>query len=605
MEYEHDTLTSADRNRAASKKLFQQWVLSSQQSARVGNAMALQQASSSSTFSDHNQSMAAPAQTSVGMSHSNSSGGGLHRSPSGAQKKIRQRRDERSQQLLQQSRENSISSVNSSPSSTTTISAASSGNSTLISEEIVLPSVVDYRSLVELDSYRSILPDDSWKTRDLEEFSMRFTDSSHNRSPSLDKPARPPRTSDFARPKFSSSSWDDTEKSTVSQTTNGYDHNPSCTSNSTNGYLGKPTVQVHPMPALKLGSLSSSSSSISPPDTLKKQPPPVPKKPISQLSKKLADSGIRNESLNEIPPPTFFWTSKTAKSPSISLNGNKSMMNSSMSALEAKEKHQSSKFNHQLASSMHSSNTQSPGLNDILNAPNTLSSAESLPSLLSCSSPSLLSLQTSLTHAYNNPELHTNEQLEQLERRRLDSIQSLSKKAYERELDRQAVTEELDQVDQIRVSIFKTLGAGSGSANDTLLSRLNVHILQGERLTELETRLQLQIEKLENRNQQTNRDASHDNEGLQWRRRLSQQLDDIAIVRASYNARDEELDRELCRLISRSLFLEWRFYKDSMLKLNVEMKQIDSKLQNVRNQLEALETMGPVATSGRNSQIKD
>lgn len=127
----------------------------------------------------------------------------------------------------------------------------------------------------------------------------------------------------------------------------------------------------------------------------------------------------------------------------------------------------------------------------------------------------------------------------------------------------------------------------------------------GERLTELETRLQLQIEKLENRNQQTNRDASHDNEGLQWRRRLSQQLDDIAIVRASYNARDEELDRELCRLISRSLFLEWRFYKDSMLKLNVEMKQIDSKLQNVRNQLEALETMGPVATSGRNSQIKD
>lgn len=63
-----------------------------------------------------------------------------------------------------------------------------------------------------------------------------------------------------------------------------------------------------------------------------------------------------------------------------------------------------------------------------------------------------------------------------------DSIQSLSKKAYERELDRQAVTEELDQVDQIRVSIFKTLGAGSGSANDTLLSRLNVHILQGNQI---------------------------------------------------------------------------------------------------------------------------
>ncbi|KAI1721488.1 hypothetical protein Ddc_07944 [Ditylenchus destructor] len=598
MEYEHDTLTSADRNRAASKKLFEQWILSSQQSARVGNAMALQQASSSSTFSDHNQSMAAPAQTSVGMSHSNSNGGGLHRSPSGAQKKIRQRRDERSQQLLQQNRQNSISSINSSPSSTTTIST---GSSTLISEEIVSPSVVDYRSLVELDSYRSILPDDSWKTRDLEEFSMRFTDSTHNRSPSLDKPARPPRTSDFARPKFSSSSWDDTEKSTI---TNVYDHNPSCTSNSANGYLGKPTVQVHPMPALKLGSLSSSSSSISPPDTLKKQPPPVPKKPTSQLSRKLADSGIRNESLNEIPPPTFFWTSKTAKSPSVSLNGNKSMMNSSMSVLEAKETHQSSAFNHRLASSMHSSSPQSPGLNDATNVANTLSSAESLPSLL-CSSPSLLSLQSSLTHAYNNPELHTNEQLEQLERRRLDSIQSLSKKAYERELDRQAVTEELDQVDQIRVSIFKTLGAGSGSANDTLLSRLNVHILQGERLTELETRLQLQVEKLENRNQQTTRDASHDNDGLQWRRRLTQQLEDIAIVRASYNARDEELDRELSRLISRSLFLEWRFYKDSMLKLNVEMKQIDSKLQNVRNQLEALERMGPVATSGRNSQIKD
>ena len=31
MEYEHDTLTSADRNRAASRKLFQQWILTSQQ----------------------------------------------------------------------------------------------------------------------------------------------------------------------------------------------------------------------------------------------------------------------------------------------------------------------------------------------------------------------------------------------------------------------------------------------------------------------------------------------------------------------------------------------------------------------------------------------
>lgn len=72
--------------------------------------------------------------------------------------------------------------------------------------------------------------------------------------------------------------------------------------NSVTGYFGnKPTVQVHPMPIInQLGrsfsnrniapsSLSSSTSSISPPETLKKLfivPPPVPKKPL-QFGKRL------------------------------------------------------------------------------------------------------------------------------------------------------------------------------------------------------------------------------------------------------------------------------------------------------------------------------
>lgn len=95
-------------------------------------------------------------------------------------------------------------------------------------------------------------------------------------------------------------------------------------------------------------------------------------------------------------------------------------------------------------------------------------------STLNCYSPSLLSLQRSLTHALQNPEQHTCAQLNELEQRRQRSIETLSKKAAERRLDLNAVCQEMEAIDQIRAEIFKTLSVEA----DGLLSRLRVHIVQ-------------------------------------------------------------------------------------------------------------------------------
>lgn len=52
--------------------------------------------------------------------------------------------------------------------------------------------------------------------------------------------------------------------------------NTSTSFNTSSFPTGKPIGEVHPMPAPRINSLPPS---VSPPDTLKKQPPPVPKKP--------------------------------------------------------------------------------------------------------------------------------------------------------------------------------------------------------------------------------------------------------------------------------------------------------------------------------------
>uniref|UniRef100_A0A915EPI3 ASD2 domain-containing protein n=1 Tax=Ditylenchus dipsaci TaxID=166011 RepID=A0A915EPI3_9BILA len=566
MEYESDTLTSAYKNRVASKKIFQQWILSANTQAPrniSNNQMTLQQpqTASSSVSSCEQPLLIHPAQQQPQPLHM------LHRSPSGAQKKFGS---------------GGMRNCNNTTDSLLTLQTTDSPSSS---------SLIDYRSLVDLESYTSILPEDSISRivmdRDNQSVGMRFKDG-------LEKPVRPPRNSDFAKSKFSS--WDDEDKNENSFSSSDASSNFPTLNNenclhtpATNGYFGKPTVQVHPMPALG-SSLSSSTSSISPPEAFKKLPPPVPKKP-NQIAKRVNqtnDSFSENEANagTTSPSPALYWTSKTAKSPNTLSTPIISQQHQAPSKLEKPL------FAPSIINSFSDVHLSSIG-----------QSTEPLSML--CNSPSLLSLQNSLNDALNNPEQHTQEQLQELEKRRQQSMESLSKKAYERRLDREAVCEELDQVDQIRVEIFKAL-SNVQNYNDSILSRLNVHIIQGERLVELETRLKMQLERLEMAFKiNNNNDASFDADSVQQRkRRLKQQLDDAMVIRSSYNCRDQQLDDELSHLVPSDLFQEWRFYKSTVLKLNAEKKQIDQKLKNVKCQLEALQSMATSFKPSHSQQEK-
>uniref|UniRef100_A0A915DRI2 Uncharacterized protein n=1 Tax=Ditylenchus dipsaci TaxID=166011 RepID=A0A915DRI2_9BILA len=141
-------------------------------------------------------------------------------------------------------------------------------------------SLIDYRSLVDLESYTSILPEDSISRiamdRDNQSVGMRFKNGLESLWDDEDKNEN----------SFSSS---DTSSNFPTLNNENSLHTPA-----TNGYFGKPTVQVHPIPALE-SSLSSSTSSISPPETFKKLPPPVPKKP-NQIAKRVNQT---NDSFSE------------------------------------------------------------------------------------------------------------------------------------------------------------------------------------------------------------------------------------------------------------------------------------------------------------------
>jgi len=226
------------------------------------------------------------------------------------------------------------------------------------------------------------------------------------------------------------------------------------------------------------------------------------------------------------------------------------------------------------------------GMSSLISLSSLTQSTDSLQLL--CSSPSLLSLQNSLSHAFSNPEQHSVEQLEELEKRRMLSIESLSKKVAERQLDLEAVCDELNSIDQIRVGVFKSL-----QGHDRLLSRLAIQIVQAERLVELETHLQLQLEKLESIKAHHYSTEPDDFMAIR-RRRLAQQLEDALQLRASYDSRDRELDGELVQILPRDTLLEWHFYKTNMMKLSVERKQLEDKLKGVKSQLKCLEAVAPL-----------
>lgn len=110
-----------------------------------------------------------------------------------------------------------------------------------------------------------------------------------------------------------------------------------------------------------------------------------------------------------------------------------------------------------------------------------------------------------------------------------------------REQDRDMIDEEIASNDQLRIEIFTAL-----SRHKSLVNRLEVHLVQSIRLVQLETRLQLQLEKLEN--------ASVNPEDFDYIRsrklRAREQLQDTKFLRSSHETREAELEDELSQLLN-------------------------------------------------------
>lgn len=58
------------------------------------------------------------------------------------------------------------------------------------------------------------------------------------------------------------------------------------------------------------------------------------------------------------------------------------------------------------------------------------------------------------------------------------------------------VEQDLEKIDEFRLSIFNALNARGDNTN--LLTRLEIHIFEGTHLAELDTRIQIQLEKFNN-----------------------------------------------------------------------------------------------------------
>ncbi|CAI5444697.1 unnamed protein product [Caenorhabditis angaria] len=221
MDYDCDTLQSAKKNRAASQQFYQYLMTPTR------------------TFLPHDHSQM------------------LHRSPSGAKRKIRQKREEaasRPSPFLSPSSSSSTNTTNSSPTPTETSS--------------------NYRSLIDSGDYQSIMPD--------------FV-------PEVAPPVPTPRLS----VPFSNS------MSSLELSTSTTNSSSLFSSSLLIQQNMKPTVEVHPMPVDERSSISGSSLSGSIDLDIYKPKPPVPVKPKGLL----IDHLNRSTSMTSLTSPVQHTTS--------------------------------------------------------------------------------------------------------------------------------------------------------------------------------------------------------------------------------------------------------------------------------------------------------
>ncbi|VDN59390.1 unnamed protein product [Dracunculus medinensis] len=411
----------------------------------------------------------------------------LHRTPSGAKKRIRQRQE---QKWLK-----SISSTNSFDHSL----SSTDNNSG------------DYRSLVNAGDYKSILPDE-----------LPFN-SNQLQVTNLYSPALSPRqSSQFTSAATAVSTTTSNVSSVLSPVTAFL---PSASSSSS-CIGGKPTVEVHPMPSQQQQNINTKSAMCfsSKYDILSekiREKPIVPKKP----AKLILNSSI-------------FDSSKTSP---LSLS------------------------------------------TSMLNLPTFSSQASSVSSNCNSSisrlftTPSLICLHTALMQ----PSL-TEEEIERLETKRQQLIESISRKISILDGEKDSIDNEIEANETLRRCIVNDLL--NNCENQVLVEKIEKNLAQNSQLIRLETRLRMQLERLES----LPSDSVEKDLNIARIEKIKQQIDDKELLLKAFNRRDSDVDRCICSLLCVERRLQWRFYKETWKKLMVERHEIDERLSFGREQLNAL-----------------
>ncbi|TKR76262.1 hypothetical protein L596_017426 [Steinernema carpocapsae] len=199
-----------------------------------------------------------------------------------------------------------------------------------------------------------------------------------------------------------------------------------------------------------------------------------------------------------------------------------------------------------------------------------------------CASPSLLSLHTAL----RNTQGLSTEEVENLEDRRHQLVTSMSRKVAVLDEERKNIDEELETNENFKQATF-------GSAleeNQILWNRIQSHLKQSVQMAGLEARLRDQVEKID----QALAGHIEEPEFLSMRRqRLKDQFNDIAMLKGASDRRDGDITKEVEVAFNgeQNLMEQWRYYKETLIKLNVEKRQIADRLNVAKSQLKSLETL--------------
>ncbi|VDM47386.1 unnamed protein product [Toxocara canis] len=237
-----------------------------------------------------------------------------------------------------------------------------------------------------------------------------------------------------------------------------------------------------------------------------------------------------------------------------------------------------------------SSRLNSPSLNALslsstsLNIPFTpLTPSQSSPSMSRLfTTPSLMCLHTALMQ----PGL-SEEEVEKVEAKRQKLIESLSKKIDVLDKERVVLEGEIESNEALKNTLIDELTL-AGCID--VIERMHINLAHNAQLIRLETKLRMQVERLEGMVGNNMEGIDKDAHAARMER-VKGQISDQSTLREAFDRRDARLDALIESRISTQSIPQWRFYKEAWRKLTAEQQEIDERLQLAREQLIALQNV--------------